>query len=178
MIGPEACIDGTDRPRTGVLFGHVDVVAGSPPSGPMHPTVDLELRLFEAPRSGLTHFAGRTLRLGSSLYVGEVELRHDTEAAPFGLAVATFVNGLRLPVATSDEPPEVTPTPRLTGADRVSAGVVQLAAQLDTPQGSVTGAVLALLAEEAAIDVVGGTGVALDELQLRFLDKVRVGPVR
>src|SRR5215211_4403610 len=153
MIGPDSCIDGTDRPRTAVLFGHVDVVSGSPPSGPMHPTVDLELRLFEPPRSGLTHFAGRTLRLGGSLYVGEVELRHDRDKAPFGIAVATFVNGLRLPVATSADPPEVTTAPCLTGADRVAPGVVELAEHLDTPQGSVTGAVLALLAEEAAIDV-------------------------
>src|SRR5579862_2497867 len=74
-IGPEGCIEGTDRPLTGVLFGYLDIVAGSPPSGPINPTVDLQVRLFSQPRQGRIRFTARTLRQGRSLYVAEIEMR-------------------------------------------------------------------------------------------------------
>src|SRR3954454_11850521 len=84
-LGPEDCIEGTDRPRTGILFAYLDVVLGSPPSGIMNPTVDLQVRLFETPRSGRVHFRSRTLRLGRTLGVGEAEMRRSPDEAPFGI---------------------------------------------------------------------------------------------
>src|SRR5262249_10881914 len=71
--GVEGCIAGTDRPLTGVLFAYLDVVTGTPPSGPVNPTVDLQVRLFRPPRQGVIAFRARTLRIGRSLYAAEAE---------------------------------------------------------------------------------------------------------
>src|SRR4051794_21550704 len=70
-IGAGDCIPRTERPLTGVLFAYLDIVMGSPPSGSMNPTVDLQLRLLSEPRPGIVHFRARTLRLGRMLFVGE-----------------------------------------------------------------------------------------------------------
>jgi acyl-coenzyme A thioesterase PaaI-like protein len=183
-IGPEGCIEGTDRPLTGVLFAYLDVVTGSPPSGAMNPTVDLQIRLFSRPRRGRVRFTARTLRLGRTLYVGEAELRHEDTGALFGVGVATFVN---LPVpfpertTGSTDPsvarPELTYT-ALVEAKRVGAGIFELEADIHTVQGTVSGATLGRLAELAAMDLLAAeftSGSALDELDVRFLNKVRVG---
>jgi acyl-coenzyme A thioesterase PaaI-like protein len=165
-----------------VLFAHLDAVIGSPPSGPMNPTVDLQLRLFAPPRTGTVHFRARTLRLGRMLYVGEAELRHSPGEQPFGVGVATFVNA---PVPFPDRVrPEAARGGRLTyghlrSAERVAPGIFELTADLDTPQGTVGGAELGLLAELAARDLFArGGGVVVDELDVRFLNKVRAGPLR
>jgi acyl-coenzyme A thioesterase PaaI-like protein len=182
-IGPDACIEGTHRPLTGVLFAYLDAVTGSPPSGPMNPTVDLQIRLFAAPRPGTVRFRARTLRLGRLLYVGEAELRHRADERPFGVGVATFVNAPvpfpdRVPVASAARVDRLTYGP-LRGPERIAPGTFEYAADLNTPQGTVGGAELGLLAELAARDVLAGDGpVALDELDVRFLNKVRVGPLR
>lgn len=183
-IGPEGCIEGTDRPLTGVLLAYLDVVIGSPPSGAMNPTVDLQVRLFAAPRSGVVHFVARTLRVGRTLYVGEAEMRHDGEDQPFGVAVATFVNQ-PVPFPDRDDPSRHRSAPgtgarmsygALRGARRVGQGVFELEADVHTPQGTVSGATLARLVELAARDLLGG--VVVDELDLRFLNKVRSGALR
>jgi acyl-coenzyme A thioesterase PaaI-like protein len=185
QIGPEGCIEGTDRPLTGVLFAHLDVVTGSPPSGPMNPTVDLHVRLFSPPRLGTIRFTARTLRLGRTLYVGEAEMRHEHEQNSFGVAMATFLNQpipfpdlmdpASLETGQTDGPR--TGYRRLTAAHRVGPGSFELVADIHTPQGTVSGATLGRLAEVAAMDLLGGTD-AVDEMDVRFLNKVKVGPLR
>jgi acyl-coenzyme A thioesterase PaaI-like protein len=187
-IGPEDCIEGTDRPSTGVLFAYLDVVTGSPPSGIINPTVDLQVRLFSRPRSGTIRFTARTLRLGRSLYVGEAEMRHEDEETPFGVALATFVNQ-PIPFPERHDPEREGPDARdgarksfyrFAGARRVGPGTFELVADINTPQGTVGGATLGRLAEMTALDVMSaaGTGVvAVDELDVRFLNKVRRGPL-
>jgi acyl-coenzyme A thioesterase PaaI-like protein len=185
QIGPEGCIEGTDRPLTGVLFAHLDVVTGSPPSGPMNPTVDLNVRLFSPPRLGTIRFTARTLRLGRTLYVGEAEMRHELEQMPFGIGIATFLNqpipfphlldSASLPTGETEGPR--TGYKRLTDARRVGLGIFELVANIHTPQGTVSGATLGRLAELAATDLLGGAE-AVDEMDVRFLNKVKVGPLR
>jgi acyl-coenzyme A thioesterase PaaI-like protein len=185
QIGPEGCIEGTDRPLTGVLFAHLDVVTGSPPSGPMNPTVDLHVRLFSPPRLGTIRFTARTLRLGRTLYVGEAEMRHEQEQMPFGVAIATFVNQpIPFPhlmdsasLQTGDTDGPRTGYKRLSSALRVGLGSFELVANIQTPQGTVSGATLGRLAEVAAMDLLGGAD-AVDEMDVRFLNKVKVGPLR
>jgi len=186
-IGSEGCVEGTDRPLTGVLFAYLDVVTGSPPSGAMNPTVDLGVRLFSSPRRGRIRFTARTLRLGRTLYVGEVEMRQGQEHAPFGVATATFMNQ---PVPFPERTDEATDRygkwdgiktsyTRLADARRVGHGSFELVADLHTPQGTVSGATLGRLVELAAVDLLAGDGpVGVDELDVRFLNKVKVGPLR
>ena len=184
-IGPESCAPGTGRPLTGVLFAYLDVVTGSPPSGAMNPTVDLEIRLFSAPKCGIVRFRARTLRLGRTLYVGEAELRHEDDEEPFAAGVATFVNG-PLPFPERGQPDTeqgdhsgvgLSYRP-LTGVERVSAGCLQMEADIETVQGTVSGATLGRLVEMSAVDLLSGSDAVVDELEVRFLNRVRVGPLR
>jgi acyl-coenzyme A thioesterase PaaI-like protein len=176
QLGPEVCLPGTDRPSIGALAACVDAVSGLPPSGLMNPTIDLQVRLLGAPRAGTIHLAGRTLRLGRTLFVGEVELRHGPGEPPFGTGMATFLNQrIPFPERMAREAP-VVPHTWLGGARRRAPGVVEVEAELDTPQGTVPGATLALLCERAVNDLAGD--VVVEELDVRFLHKVKVGPVR
>lgn len=179
-IGPEACLPGSDRPLTGVLFSYLDVVTGSPPPGPLNPTVDLQVRLLAPPRLGRIRFRSRTLRLGRTFYVADAEMRQADEDEPFGVCLATFMNapvpfpgrleaGRRAGAGPGYGP--------LAGARRVSAGVFEIDANTDTPQGTVGGAILGRLAELAAVDALDG-GVVVDELDVRFLNKVKGDTLR
>jgi acyl-coenzyme A thioesterase PaaI-like protein len=183
-IGPEACHPGTDRPLTGVLFAYLDGVAGSPPSGPMNPTVDLQIRFFAPPRPGTIRFRARTLRLGRTIYVGEVELHQGEDPHPFGVGLATFMNQpVPFPERAGAGAERSRPADhgfghyaRLAGARRVGSGRVELTADLNTVQGTVSGATLGLLAEEAVLDLLGAA-TGIDELDVRFLHKVKAGPL-
>ena len=50
-LKPEMWAPGTHMPRIGVLATMVDVVAGSLPTGPVNPTVDLRVSLLSPPPS-------------------------------------------------------------------------------------------------------------------------------
>src|SRR5690606_35416817 len=66
----------------------------------------------------------------------------------------------------------------------ISPGTYHLVADLDTVQGTVPGAPLGRLAEVAALDLAGagdrngGAPLVATELEVRFLHKVKVGPVQ
>jgi acyl-coenzyme A thioesterase PaaI-like protein len=185
-LGADTCLAGTDRPLTGVLFGHLDIVTGTPPSGPMNPTVDLQIRLFSPPSVGTIVFTARTLRLGRTLYVGEAEMRNEGDSSPFGIGIATFVNQ-PVPFPERSDPGMggrsdwsefhgrgMTPL----GTRRVAAGTLELAADLNTPQGTVSGATLGRLVEATALDLFAESGSqVVDELDVRFLNKVKRGPL-
>ncbi len=186
-IGPEGCIEGTDRPVTGVLFGYLDVVAGSPPSGPINPTVDLQVRLFSPPRQGVIRFAARTLRQGRSLYVAEIEMRHAHDDQPFGVGLATFINRPMAMVVRSEREPgssdegnlEDLRFAPLRGVRRVRPGCLELdvSEMSNHPHRTVSGATLGRLIEQSSMDLFGGAAV-VDELEVRFLDRVKSGPIR
>jgi len=186
-IGPEGCIEGTDRPRTGVLFGYLDIVAGSPPSGPINPTVDLQVRLFSQPRQGVIRFTARTLRQGRSLYVAEIEMRHADEEEPFGVGLATFINRPmalvdrteRAPGSAGEGDAEGQRFSRLAGLRRVRPGCLELdvSEMSNHPHRTVSGSTLGRLIEEACLDLFDGA-VFVDELDVRFLDRVKIGPIR
>jgi acyl-coenzyme A thioesterase PaaI-like protein len=182
-LQPEGDHVASERPLMGVLFSWLDVATGMPPSGAMNPTVDLQVRLFAAPRHGTVFFRARTLRLGRTLYVGEVEIRQEQGGPLLGIAVATFMNQ---PVPFPDRAGPAwnraarrgrRPTDGVADAHRLGPGVLELEVDLETPQGTVGGATLGRLAEAAAVDVFD-TAVAVDELDVRFLRRVRQGPIR
>jgi acyl-coenzyme A thioesterase PaaI-like protein len=186
-IGPEGCIEGTDRPLTGVLFGYLDIVAGSPPTGPINPTVDLQVRLFLPPRQGVIRFTARTLRQGRSLYVAEIEMRRAREAERFGVGLATFINRPMALVDRAEQEPGSEwednlgqkRSARLAGVRRVRSGCLELdvSEMSNHPHRTVSGATLGRLIEEACMDLFSGA-VLVDELDVRFLDRVKSGPIR
>jgi acyl-coenzyme A thioesterase PaaI-like protein len=178
-IGSQDCIEGTERPLTGVLFAYLDIVMGSPPSGSMNPTVDLQLRLLGEPRSGMVHFRARTLRLGRMLYVGEAELTQDGHDGLLGVGLGTFLNQ-QVPFPDRIDLEDLEPYSLPAGARRTGPGTFDLAADTHTPQGTVPGADLGLFAEMAARDVLGTEGgpVAVDEFEVRFLHKVKGERIR
>jgi acyl-coenzyme A thioesterase PaaI-like protein len=197
-IGPEGCIEGTDRPLTGVLFGYLDIVAGCPPSGPINPTVDLQVRLFSQPRQGPIRFTARTLRQGRSLYVAEIEMRHAPDEQPFGVGLATFVNRPMsvvdrtargagssgesegdIPGGEGDVDVEDRRSAPLTGTRRLRPGCLELDASeiSNHPHRTVSGATLGRFIEQATMDLFGGAA-RVDELDVRFLDRVKIGPIR
>ena len=186
-IGPEGCEEGSERPLTGVLFAYLDVVAGCPPWGPLNPTIDLRVELFDEPRLGAVRFTSRTLRLGRTLYVSETQMRQEGAEVPFGISLATFLNNpvddLAL-AGTREERLAARPFPaehyrRLTRTRHVRPGCVDLDVDLSSPQGTVGGQTLARLVEVAALDLLGPPrSHVVDELDVRFLTRTKQGPIR
>jgi acyl-coenzyme A thioesterase PaaI-like protein len=184
-LGTDCCIEGTDRLFAGVLFAYLDLVIGSPPSGPLNPTVDLQVRLLSPPRPGTIRFSARTLRLGRTLYVGEAEMRNGEDVEPFGIGLGTFMNQpvpfpdrATYPSASSGGAATLDPRySHLTRARRIGYGTLEVDADINTPQGTVPGATIGQLAELATMDLVGSE-IIVEELDVRFLHKVKVGPLR
>ncbi len=185
-VRPQLCAPGSDHPRIGVLATMVDLVAGSRPDGPINPTVDLRLRVLARPAVSKVTLRCEVLRAGRTLFVGETRLYADAEETPFAMSVVTFMN--RPITWWSAAPAARAPTGPSLHVDDL------LAARFDGPGaaeidplpgltngvgGTVQGGVLALLAElvtERALAEDGPVGVV--DLEIRYLDRVRVGPVR
>ncbi|SRR5579875_898823 len=90
-LGPTVWAAATSRPRIGALATMADIVAGCPPTGPIHPTVDLRIQLLAAPPAGgWAHLVCHPLKVGRRLFVGEVLV--DAGHAPFARAIVTFLN--------------------------------------------------------------------------------------
>jgi len=84
---------GSDRVRVGVLATLVDTVAGTLPTGPINPTVDLRIRLLdEPPSSGAIHFVSHPVKAGKRLFLGEVFLHAGEASRPFATSMITFIN--------------------------------------------------------------------------------------
>ena len=177
---------GTDRVRTGLLATMVDLVAGHAPIGPVGPTIDLRVMLFEAaPTSGRIHLRCRPLRTGKRLIVSETMLSASPEAAPFGRALTTFMNvsmGPPMPRGVRPTPPmQYASFDELLGAqvrDQYSLELVPHARVANDVQATVQGGAQALLAELAAEHTLGaGRRLVATDLDMRYLSRLKVGPL-
>ncbi len=182
-VHPSMFAEGTRRLRIGVLASLVDIAAGHAPDGPRAPTVDLRVRVTGAlPEAGELALAARALRVGRTLVVSETSLR-DAAGREFARATATFLNQpFRQSTFASAHPPfgRIASFERLLGARRVDAATLEVAPtpQLGNgPVGTVQGGAQALLAELAAEHVLGA-GAEVVDLEMRYLDRLRVGPLR
>jgi uncharacterized protein (TIGR00369 family) len=180
-------VPGTPYPRISVLATMVDLVAGMQPTGPINPTVDLRLHLTALVPMSTVRLVCDVLRSGRRLFVGETLLYADDQQHPFGRSVVTFINrrvafpvdgpdlaqrlnrplGVRiedlLDVRTVDDSTiEIDPIGRLSNG----------------PGGTLQGGVLALLGELATEHALGQTIVAVTDLDVRYLNPVRIGPVQ
>ncbi len=182
-IVPEMTVPGTGLVRIGVLATLVDMVAGQPPTGAVSPTTDLSVHLARVRPVGSLHLVSRVLKAGRSLLVAETLLTADGEPEPFATSLVTFMNrpfvagearpsGARLGQAVAER----------IGARELHPGIVELSPQADLSNphhGTVQGGVMALLAELAAESLLRRAGpVVATDLDIRFLNRVKVGPAR
>ena len=191
-IRPEMWATGTRRPRAGFLFTLADLVGGSPPGGPLTPTIDLRFQLLTAaPSEGEILMEARPLKIGRRLWTGEVLFRttgsselfgrsefsfmnqHFADLAGGGLAPARRRDHLSRPVAVSylDELFQMRfpddGTIEMDAHDAVRNGAV----------GTIQGGAQAMMAEVAAERALAGRGRYLVcDLHLRYLSALKVGP--
>jgi uncharacterized protein (TIGR00369 family) len=128
--------------------------------------------------------AATPLKAGATLFFVETTLTADDEQEPFATSLATFMNR---PVTLVNQFDLVDtrldrPFHLRIGAEVLSPGVVELELSediLNGHHGTVQGGVLATVGELAAESLCSGTEAHLvSELDIRFLNRVKVGPVR
>jgi acyl-coenzyme A thioesterase PaaI-like protein len=183
-VVPGMCVPGTPFVRIGVLTILADLVSGQPESGPVTPTTDLSVHLLRVRAMEWVNLSATVLKAGASLLFVETMLTADDEREPFATSLATFMTR---PVERLDRPDPVDvrldqPFAARIGAEVLRPGVVELAPRpdiLNDFHGTVQGGILATLGELAAESLWGGGEAHLvSDLDIRFLNRVKVGPVR
>jgi acyl-coenzyme A thioesterase PaaI-like protein len=184
-----------ERIRVGVLATLIDVVGGTPPTGPLNPTIDLRVQMVgRPPTSGRLNLECRPLRMGRTLYVAEIPVFADGAAEPFAVGTVTFMNkaigvpgfdGPRFdgservggPAGGLDE---------LLGARRGDDGVAELAFNpvvgngfTGTIQGGAQAMFAELATEWALADLGHPAGTQpVDDLDIRYLNRLASGTMR
>jgi acyl-coenzyme A thioesterase PaaI-like protein len=131
------------------------------------------------------HLVCDVLRAGRTLFVAETRLYADPDEVAFARSIVTFMN--RRMVWDGSEPQrdwagEITHiddvlAPRFLGPGAVEIDVVPTL--INGRGGTVQGGVLALLAELATESALAAQGrFAVADLDIRYLNRVKVGPVR
>lgn len=187
--------------RASVLSFIVDAAAGIHLDGPSDVwtlTSDLSLRMRPVPAPALVRASSRVLRRGRRSSACMVELTSG-DGEPIASGVAGFADIPRRdtdppkPVFTAEQAPQIllgqgTLDRPLREAARIEVvdpaeGVVQVAVtpELRNPAGTLQGAMVALLAEAAAEDLIATRfelpAVVVD-LDVRYLAQASIGPVR
>ena len=161
-------------------------------------TTDLSLRMEAAPPPAKVTATTTILRRGRRSAHGLVEVVDERHA----LVAAGAIGFAHVPRKPDDPPkPHVSPAllaQRFMGSGRLSQplreeagivavdrshGVVEIAVRPEVcnPAGTLQGAMVALVAESAAEDLIGhvaGEPVVVTELDIRYLAQANVGPVR
>jgi uncharacterized protein (TIGR00369 family) len=183
-VVPGLCVPGTPFVRIGVLAILADLVSGQPESGPVTPTTDLSVHLVRVRPMEWVYLAATVLKAGASLLFVETMLTADDEQEPFATSLATFMTR---PVERLDHPDPVDvrleqPFAARIGAEVLRPGVVEMAPRddiLNVFHGTMQGGILATLGELAAESLwAGGEPHLVTDLDIRFLNRVKVGPVR
>lgn len=189
-IVPELFVPGTEALRVSVLATFADMVAGwsiIPLVTPRVPiTLELDVHTY-GPVEGITQVnaVGRVAKAGRSVLVPTVEFT-DGDGSPIGFAAASFMvapdPNLQMPdvsAARGRQPGEArlsAPLAERLGLERRALGEIVVAKREDTTNASQTlnGGVIAIAAEEAALDLAPGR--PLESIALRYLQPVRQGP--
>lgn len=185
-VRPELFAPGTRWVRTGVLTTMVDLVSGHVPDGPHGPTVDMRVRVVaRPPTTGRIRLVARPLRIGRRLIVSETALSAGPHATPFAWATSTFINNV-VADFMEDHRPEAPPMDEAsfdeflgaTARDEATLEVVPNPRIDNGIQLTVQGGAQALLAELAAARRLGaGEPLVATDLDIRFLDRLHVGPL-
>lgn len=195
QVVPELCVPEAGIVRPSVLLSWADILIGSLANERTMPrvcmTVDLDVRVARPLPVGTSVFSvGRILKSGRSLTVGEADFFIDGDDVPAAHVIGGFMasprpddvgdsfvgrvaGGLQRKMTTPRQPLADLLAPRV-----VAPGVVEAERQqrilnwADTVQGGA----VALLAEEAVLSL--DDPAVPNELQVRYLRAVRVGPMR
>ena len=181
---PGMCVPGTQLVRIGVLAILADLASGQPESGAVTPTTDLSVHLVRLRPMEWVNLASTVLKAGALLLFIETMLTADDDPEPFATSLATFMSR---PVERVGQPEPVDgrldqPFAARIGAEVIRPGVVEMAPRDDIANefhGTVQGGILATLGELAAESLwAGGEPHLVTDLDIRFLNRVKVGPVR
>jgi acyl-coenzyme A thioesterase PaaI-like protein len=188
-ITPEMHAPGTAQLRTSILATWADTVAGllaSLAMGPRVPvTLELDVNLYRpAPGSGEVRVTGRTVKIGRSVFVAEMDFTVDDE--PIASGAASFMVApnpdVQLPEKLSiDLPPSrqqlTMPLAQRARCEHRGPGLVALPFADDgiNASNTVHGGLIALVAEEALLTLAPLSSLSF--LGLRYLQAARVGPV-
>jgi acyl-coenzyme A thioesterase PaaI-like protein len=173
---------GTDRVRVGVLATLVDTVAGTLPTGPINPTVDLRVRLLDnPPASGAIHLVSHPVKAGKRLFLAEVFLHAGNASRPFATSMITFINQ---PIVGFGDGSHGQPVAHPLGAASYddalaprfpNATTVEVDAQAHVHNpvfGTFLGGAQVLLAEIAAEHALSATGAYRTvDLDMRFVNR-------
>jgi acyl-coenzyme A thioesterase PaaI-like protein len=193
-ITPLMHVPGTDVLRTSILAAWTDTVTGLLCTGIVSPkipvTLDLTLELHRVPHAvSEVTLVGRIIKTSKSAMIAEADI--DADGEPLAISTATFMTapdpGRALPALPSleqligllNEPREALTVPfaERAGCDRGAPGTAALRRTEEGTNASntISGGLLALVAEEAALSATPGS--TLTSLALRYLRPSRVGPV-
>jgi acyl-coenzyme A thioesterase PaaI-like protein len=179
---------GSPFPRPSVLATIADCVAGVPAGLMITPrlsvTLDIVVRLITPARGENLEMRGEIVKKGRSTVAGEVFFFDAETMAPVAYSYLTFMGSPR----PQDHPPAFSrgmrtpgmielPFPEHVGASIIEPGVVEMECTPFVVQaaGSLQGGAVALLGELAAETLTGSPVIDLD---IRYLNSVRVGPGR
>jgi acyl-coenzyme A thioesterase PaaI-like protein len=189
-VTPEMCVPGTDALRLSILVAHADVACGLlavevyKPRVPV--TLDLEVHVFEPLRGyERLNVVGRPVKLGDSVTVLTADYTDD-EGRCVAVSTSAFMKVPNPDVLLPKEaggtmfraPGNVTLAKDFaerSRCTRVGPGAARLPKSPDglNAAGTINGALLGLVAEEA---VLAAGGSSLSSLAIRYLRPVRVGP--
>jgi acyl-coenzyme A thioesterase PaaI-like protein len=181
-LRPEMLGAASGTPHLGVLATLVDIVAGTPPGGPLNPTVDLRIWLLSRPpSSGTIRLEARPAKFGRRLYVAETILHTGDADRPFARSTCTFMNeriDVPMGFGPRDIPPVLAgPFTELLGARALGDGSLAMDAHdgvRNGPGGTIQGGAQALLGELAAESALADRGAfSAVDLEIRFLNRVR-----
>jgi acyl-coenzyme A thioesterase PaaI-like protein len=185
-VRPELFAPGTQWARAGLLTTMVDLVSGHVPDGPHGPTVDMRLRIVAPPpTTGRIRLVARPLRVGRRLIVSETALSAGPDATPFAWATSTFINNV-VADFMEDHQPDAPPMDEASFDEFLGATIrdettleVMPNPRIDNGiQLTVQGGAQALLGELAAAHALGGGApLVATDLDIRFLDRLYVGPL-
>lgn len=183
---PEVHGPGSGRMRTSVVAAVVDVTLGNLACLQIRPrnavTTHLEVQLHDRlPSAGVVEIVGRPLRFGRSLLVLEAQISH--AGSRLGIATVTFVPAPDPSMVSVALPPMGTgpttlsmPLAERAGLELLGPGRVLLPDRYGVRNGGgvYSGALLAILAEEAALSLSPGSSLA--SLSVSYLHAVHLGP--
>jgi acyl-coenzyme A thioesterase PaaI-like protein len=193
----ELCVPGTDFPRASVLLTFADIASGmiatqiSPERVPV--TVDLVVRILTSPGLGPIELSAIMLKTGRSTMVAETSFASPRSAAPWAVAVATFMasprevdvfdnSPVRAPQLSRDARPTLSvPLAERVGVRLLAPGHAELEhrRELSNATNTIQGGLVALVAEIASESLAEDADVgrcAVHDLDVRYLRAARVGP--
>lgn len=185
QVVPGMLVPGTQLVRIGVLAVLADLASGQPVTGAVTPTTDLSVHVVHLRPAESITLVAEVLKAGATLMFVETMLMADHEPEPFATSLATFMSRpvVQMPHQEQRPAPLSQPVADRIGVEVLRPGVAELALRPDIlndhHHGTVQGGLLAILGEVSAASLwAEGEPHLVVDLDIRYLNRVKVGPVR